>query len=177
MKVRADLTINGSERKTLLVSSPSEPEDHVAHRLAAFILFWDYEPILDASVKTPALADYEFLPDLVALDAGGEIVLWVECGSVTMNKLTKITRRLPRARLVVIKETERQASELRRDLDAGFDRPEKVEILAWPGKTYKEWAQAVIAKSDKTEAFGEASGNLLNVVLNEAMFVVEFKRF
>jgi hypothetical protein len=177
MKIRAELSVNGSERKTLLVSGPSEPDDHLAHRLAAFILFWDYEPILDASVKTPALADYEFLPDLIGLDAGGEAVLWVECGSVTMNKLTKITRRLPRARLVVMKETERQAAELRRDLVAGFDRPEKVEILAWPEKSYKDWARVVAAKADKTEAFGEASGHLLNVVINEAMVVVEFKSF
>lgn len=177
MKIRADLSVNGGERRTLLVSGPSEPDDHLAHRLAAFILFWDYEPILDASVKTPALADYEFLPDLLGLNAGGEAVLWVECGSVTMNKLTKITRRLPRARLVVMKETERQAAELRRDLIAGFDRPEKVEILAWPDKSYKDWARAAAAKADKTEVFGEASGHMLNVVMNEAMFVVEFKSF
>lgn len=177
MKIRADLSINGGERKVLLVSGPSEPDDHLAHRLAACILFWDAEPILDASVKTPALADYEFLPDLIGLNAAGEAVLWVECGSVTMNKLTKITRRLPRARLVIMKETERQASELRRDLLASFDRPEKVEILAWPDKTYKEWARAVAAKSDKTEVFGEASGHMINVVMNEAMFVIEFKSF
>ncbi|MDE2141813.1 MAG: YaeQ family protein [Elusimicrobia bacterium] len=177
MKVRAELNINGGERKVLLVSGQSEPDDHLAHRLAACILFWDAQPILDASVKTPALADYEFLPDLIGLNDAGEIVLWVECGSVTTNKLTKITRRLPRARLVIMKETERQASELRRDLDASFDRPEKVEILAWPDKSYKEWAKAVTAKSDKTEAFGEAGGHLINVVMNEAMFVVEFKSF
>jgi hypothetical protein len=177
VKIRADLSINGGERKVLLVSGPSEPDDHLAHRLAACILFWDAEPILDASVKTPALADYEFLPDLIGLNAAGEAVLWVECGSVTMNKLTKITRRLPRARLVIIKETERQAGELRRDLLASFDRPEKVEILAWPGQTYKQWSRAVSEKSDKTEAFGDASGHMINVVLNEAMFVVEFKSF
>jgi uncharacterized protein YaeQ len=174
MKIRAELNVNGSERRTLLVSGPSEPDDHLAHRLAAYILFWDYEPILDASVKTPALADFEFLPDLIGLNPAGEAVLWVECGSVTMNKLTKLTRRLPRARIVVIKETERQAAELRRDLLAGFDRPEKVEILAWPDKSYKAWAAAV---SDKAAVFGEASGHMINVVMNDAMYVVEFKSF
>jgi hypothetical protein len=175
VKIRANLNVNGGERRVLLVSGQSEPDDHLAHRLAATILFWDYEPILDASVKTPALADYEFLPDLLGLNAAGEAVLWVECGSVTMNKLTKITRRLPRARLVVMKETERQAAELRRDLEAGFDRPEKVEILAWPGTTYKEWAAAVAGHADKTEVFGEASGLMINAVMNDAMFVIEFK--
>ena len=174
MKIRADLTINGAFRKPLLVCGPSEPEDHLAHRLAAYILFWDFEPILDAGVKTPALANFEFLPDLFAVDAGGEATLWVECGSVTMNKLTKVTRRMPRTRLVVIKENEREAARLRKDLAEQFDRPEKVEILAWPDQTYKEWARVV---GEKTEVFGESSHHMINAVVNETPFVVEFQSF
>jgi len=172
VNIRADLNINGGARKPFLSIGPSEPADHLAHRLAAYILFWDYAPILDAGAKTPALAAFEFLPDLIAVDAAGEASLWVECGTVTLHKLTKITRRLPRARLVVMKESERAASRLRDILNEQFDRPEKVEILAWPEKTYAQWAAAV---SDKTEAFGEASGLMMNLVMNEAMFVVEFK--
>ena len=174
MNIRADLSINGSVRKPFLSIGPSEPADHLAHRLASYILFWDYDPILDASTKTPALAAFEFLPDLLAVDAAGEATLWVECGTVTMHKLTKITRRMPRARLVIMKENEREACQLRKALDEQFDRPEKVEILAWPEKTYKQWAAAV---SDRTEAFGEASGLMMNLVLNETMFVVEFKSY
>lgn len=174
MNIRADLNINSGERKPFFSMGPNEAEDHVAHRLAAYILFWDYEPILDASTKTPALNNFEFLPDLIAVDPAGEATLWVEVGSVTMNKLTKVTRRMPRARLVVLKETEREAELLRRTLDDQFDRPEKVEILAWPDKTYKQWLAAV---KDRTEAFGEVSGNMMNLVLNEQMFVIDFKRF
>ncbi len=174
MNIRADLNINGGARKPFLSIGPSEPADHLAHRLAAYILFWDYAPILDASTKTPALAAFEFLPDLLAVDDAGEAALWVECGTVTLHKLTKITRRMPRARLVVMKESEREAARLREILNEQFDRPEKVEILAWPEKTYKQWAAAV---SDKTEAVGEASGLLMNLVMNETIFVVEFKSY
>ena len=174
MNIRAELNINGSERTLRLVAGPNEPEDHLAHRLAAYILFWDHEPVLDASVKIPALANFEFLPDLIAFDPAGETTLWVECGSVTMHKLTKVTRRMPRARLVVIKENEREAARLRKELTEQFDRPEKVEILAWPGQSYKDWFKAV---TDKTAAFGEASGHMINAVVNDAPFVVEFKPF
>jgi hypothetical protein len=174
MNIRANLTINETERKPFFSMGPNEPADHVAHRLAAYILFWDYEPILDASTKTPALNNFEFLPDLLAVDPAGEATLWVECGSVTMNKLTKVTRRMPRARLAILKETEREAAQLRKSLDEQFDRPEKVEILAWPDKTYKQWLAAV---KDRTEAFGEVSGNMMNLVLNETMFVVDFKKY
>ena len=91
-----------------------------------------------------------------------------------MHKLTKITRRMPQARLVIMKETERDATRLRKDLDAQFDRPEKVEILAWPGDAFKQWVRLV---ADRTEAFGEASGHMINAVVNEVPVLVEFKPY
>lgn len=174
MKIRCDLTFNGETRKPYLVSGPSEPDDHLAHRIAAFILFWKDNAMVDATTNTPALANFEFLPDLLAVNDAGEATVWIECGTVTMNKLTKVTRRMPRARIVIMKENERAAQDLRRDLDAQFDRPERVEILAWPGNTYKEWAQAV---GDSIEAFGDADGRSINAVVNEKIMVIEFKLY
>lgn len=174
MKIRAELTFNGETRKPYLVSGPSEPDDHLAHRIAAYILFWKDNPTLDATVKTPALANFEFLPDLLAVDDAGEATVWIECGTVTMNKLTKVTRRMPRARIVIMKENERSAQQLREDLDHQFDRPERIEILAWPGDSYKQWAKTV---GDTLEAFGEADGHSINGVVNGEMVVVEFKKF
>lgn len=173
MKIRCDLHINDGSRKPYLVSGPNEPDEHLAHKLAAYILFWDYEPMLDATAKTPALAQFEFVPDLLGLDEGGGLKLWVECGTVTRHKLTKITRRAPGCRIVVMKENEREAARLRSELEEQFDRPERVEILAWPQGCYRQWVRAV---AGKTEAFGETSGQMINAVLNEQMFVVEFLR-
>ena len=174
MKIRGDLSINGESRRPFLVTGPNELDAHLAHKLAAYILFWSYDPLLDASAKTPALAAFEFMPDLIGLDDAGEIVLWVECGTTTMHKLTKVTRRAPRSRVVVLKDNERGAAQLRAELAAQFDRPERVEVLAWPDGQFKAWCAAV---TEKTEAFGEASGLMMNLVLNETMFVVEFKPF
>ena len=174
MKIRAELTINGTTRKPFLVSGPSEPDDHLAHRIAAYVLFWNDEPTLDATTKTPALVNFEFLPDLLAVNAAGEATLWIECGTVTMNKLTKVTRRMPQARIVIMKETERTAAQLRKDLQDQFDRPERIEILAWPENSYKQWAEMV---GDSIEAFGEADGRTINAVVNERMMVVDFKSF
>jgi hypothetical protein len=174
VKIRGDLTINGESRRPFLVTGPNELDAHLINKLAAYILFWSYDPLLDASAKTPALAAFEFLPDLLGLDAAGEAALWVECSTTTMHKLTKITRRAPRARIVVLKENERGAAQLRAELDASFDRPERVEVLAWPDGQFKAFCAAV---TEKTEAFGEASGHMMNLVLNETMFVVEFKLF
>ncbi|MBI4061289.1 MAG: YaeQ family protein [Elusimicrobia bacterium] len=174
MKIRCELTFNGETRKPYLVSGPSEPDDHLAHRIAAYILFWNDAPMVDATTRTPALANFEFLPDLLAVDSAGEAKLWIECGTVTMHKLTKVTRRMPKCRIVIIKETERAAADLRRDLLDQFDRPERVEILAWPGNSYKEWARTV---GDSMEAFGESDGRSINGVVNEQMVVTEFKTY
>lgn len=174
MKIRSDLHINGGARKPYLVGGPNEPDYHVAHRLGAYILFWDAEPMLDATQKTPALAAFEFVPDLLALDDDGSAKLWVECGTITLHKLTKITRRAPHCRIVVIKESEREAVRLRKELLDQFDRPERVEIFAWPDGDFKRWTAVV---SEKTEAYGESNGRMINAVVNETPLVVEFNSF
>jgi len=146
----------------------------MALKLAGFLLYWDYNPIVDASVKTPALANFEFLPDVVALDEGGAVTLWVECGSVTMNKLTKLIRRLPHARVVVMKETPREALRLRSEITQELDKPERIEIIAWPDDQFKDW---VAYLGEKIEVFGEAGGLSINAVVNDHMVVTEFNKF
>ena len=80
MNLRCALHVNGGERKLHLALGPNEKEEHLALKLAACLLFWDLEPIVDASPKHPALLGQEYLPDVLAVDAAGEAVLWVDCG-------------------------------------------------------------------------------------------------
>jgi len=178
VKIRCDLHVNGGNKKLLLVAGPSETEDHLALKLAAFLMFWEQDPIINPSVKTPFLASYEFLPDLIALDAGGDCKLWVECGTATMHKMTKLTRRLPNARIVVLKENERGAVRLRADVAELFkdqpDRAEKVEIWAWQGGSFKDWARAL---GEKTEVYGEAGELSINAVVNDTPVAVDFKTY
>lgn len=173
MKIRCDLHVNGGSRKLLLVPGPNEPPSHLALKLAAYLLFWDQEPIVDASTKTPALAQYEFLPDVVCLDDAGDIKLWVECGTATMHKLSKLIRRLPvgRGRIVVLKETARDAQRLRREVDEQLEKAHRVEILFWPGTSFQDWLRAI---GEKTEVYGEASERMINAVVNEQPVLAEF---
>lgn len=175
MRLRCDLNVNGGSRKLVLMTGPNELDSHLPLKLAACLLFWDQEPIVDASTKTPALANYDFLPDVVALDDSGAIKLWVECGSTTLNKLTKLCRRVPegQGRIVVLKETLRDAQRLRRDVEAQLDKPHRVEILYWPESSFSAWCAAL---SEKAEVFGEASESMINAVVNETPVCVEFGR-
>jgi uncharacterized protein YaeQ len=172
VKLRCELAVNGGERKLLICQGVNEADDHPALKLAAYLMYWDSEPLLDASPKLPALAAFDFLPDLIALDDAGDIKLWVECGSTTMNKLQKLTRRVPlgRGRIVVLKTNERDARRLREELDAAHDKAERIEIFAWPGGSFKDWLSAV---GERTEVFGEASEGSLNAVVNERVFAVD----
>jgi hypothetical protein len=174
MKIRCDLHVNGENRKLLLVPGPNELGERLALKLAGFLLFWTFDPKVDASIKTPALAQFEFLPDLVGLDDGGEIVLWVDCQTTTMNKLSKLTRRLPRARLVVLKEDERGAARLRADVEAGIDRPQRIEILSFPGTGFREWFGFL---GEKAEVYGDSTERLINVVVNGHPVAADFKAF
>ena len=174
MKLRCDLHVNGSERKLLIVQGPNEPEEHLSLKLAACLLFWGFSPVIDANAKTPALARYDFLPDALGLDEAGDIVLWVECGSTTMNKLDKLTRRMSRGRIVVLKTAAREAQRLRLDCDAQLNKPERVEIYCWPGSSFREWASAV---GESAEIFGESSERSINAVVNEKVFNVDLERY
>jgi hypothetical protein len=174
MKLRCDLHVNGDNRKLLLVPGPNEQASRLALKLAAYLLFWGYDPKVDASNKTPALGRFEFLPDLVGLDEAGEISLWVDCQTTTMNKLNKLTRRIPRGRIVVLKEDERGAARLRSGAAEQVDRPEKVEILAFPGARFQEWTSVV---GEKTEVFGESTERLINVVVNGHPLALDIAAF
>lgn len=174
MRLRCDLHINGGARKLVLATGPNDKDELLALKLAACLFFWDHEPKMDASVKTPALAQYEFLPDLIALNEGGEITLWLECGTATMHKLGKLIRRLPYGRIVVLKEDERGAKRLRADCEANLDKPARVEILAFPDGAFRKWASCL---DEKTEVFGEATERMLNGVVNEHPLLIELNSY
>lgn len=144
-------------------------------KLAAYLLFWDAEPVVDPSPNHPALLGQEFVPDLLAANEAGEASLWVECGKSTVNKLSKVTRRFRRARLVALLPGERDALRLRGVLqDELEDKAGLVEILAWPEGTFREWFSAL---ADRVEVYGEAGGLNLNLTVNEHPMAVDLKKF
>ena len=129
--------------------------------------------MVDAGPKHPALLGQEYIPDLMALNEAGEVSLWVECGKTTINKLAKVSRRFRWARLVVLKETEREALQMREVVDAELGAKAGVEIVAWPAGTFKEWLGAL---ADKVEVYGEAGDLSLNLTVNEHPLAVDLKK-
>ena len=170
MNVRCELNVNGGSRRILLAAKEEETPEHVALRLAAAILFFDGEPALEVGPSDPLVADIGFLPDLLVPDGTGGISVWVECGNVAVNKLTKVARRIKGGRLVILKENPDSGRRMRAVLEAEIRNPEKVEVWAWPRGDFERWTKAI---TESSYVYGEASGASLNLVLNEAAFAVQ----
>lgn len=151
----------------LIAAKDEETPEHVALRLTAALLFFDREPALETSPCDPAVADIGFFPDLMVPDDAGSVAVWIECGNVALNKLTKVARRIRGGRLVIIKESIEAGRRLREVIKKEISKGEKVEVWAWPKEEFARWTAAI---KESNYVFGETSGTALNLVLNETAF-------
>lgn len=152
------------------MAKEEETTEHVALRLAAAILFFDREPALEVGPSHPAVVDVGFYPDLLVANEAGGVDVWIECGNVAVNKLTKVARRLRAARLVVLKESPEDGLRFREVIKKEISKGEKIEVWAWPKEDFRKWTAAL---KESTHVFGEASGKSMNLVLNEVPFDVQ----
>ncbi|MBI5595535.1 MAG: YaeQ family protein [Elusimicrobia bacterium] len=164
------MAVNGGSRVLVLTCIENETPEHLALKLGAYLSLWDAELVLEASGKHPALAGQEFRPDLLGLDAAGEVAVWVECGNTALHKLGKVVRKWPRARVVLFKENEAKAKHLRADLAREGVDAERVEVYCWPGTAFRDWSGLL---SDKVAVFGEAHGVGFNLVVNDQVYATD----
>ena len=170
MTLRCDLNVNGKSRRVLVVAKEEETLEHIALRLTAAILFFDQEPALDVSPSDPMLEDIGFYPDLLVPDGIGGIAVWIECGNLAENKMTKVARRIKEGRMVILKENPEGGRRLREVIKKEVRNGEFIEVWAWPRAEFARWTAAL---KESTYVYGEASGQSLNLVLNEAVFDVQ----
>ena len=171
MNVRCEININEDTRRILLVAKAEETHEHVSLRLASAVLFFRRDPALDIGPTHPAVCDYGFFPDLLAANESGGVGIWIECGNVALNKLTKVARRLEHgARLVILRENPEDGRRLRKILDKEIPRSAEVEILAWPRADFARWTAAV---EDSNTIIGDCTEKSLNLVLNDQLFAVD----
>lgn len=174
MKIRCELMVNDEKRRLVLVPHESETSESLALRLAAIVLFFDDEPAAELSAKHPALAGQEYRPDCVALDEGGRVKLWVEAGKTTANKLDKVTRRYPDARIVVLTAGEHDARRMRQLVDDKVPRSKLLEIWSFRKDDFRQWHDAL---REDTYVIGEANGASLNLVINDVALAVDLVKF
>jgi hypothetical protein len=161
---RCDLHLNGGHRRLIIARGREETFENLALRLAGYVLFWPLDPQVEISPKHPAVAQVEYKPDFLALNAGGELVLWGECGNVSLRKLDKLTRRFPGARIVALKASPAEGRQLRDNLAEEAGRHHRIEILSFQPGDFAPWRDAL---AETTQIFGESDERSLNLVIND----------
>lgn len=103
-RLRLDLTVHNEAqghydaRTTLWVDfRTGESARHVLLKFLAYVLF--YEPDLVVEPKWAGA----YRPDLVAVDQGGAVRRWIECGAVKPRKLLDLLDRHAQAAVEVVK--------------------------------------------------------------------------
>lgn len=170
MRIRCRAHLSGADRLWHLVSVREETFDHLALKLAACLMLHDQDPVSEPSPRHPALQGQDFRPDVMSLDVGGYIRLWLECGQVSLHKIEKVARRFPNARIVALKRTPREARQFRDFLREDAKQAVRAEVWAFPEGRFAEWRNAL---GEDTQVVGEAGERSLNVVVNDHPFVVE----
>ena len=66
MQLRCTLQLGEESKKLVLVSQENETAEHIALKLAAFVLFFGLNPQAEISTKHPAVAGQEFRPDIIS---------------------------------------------------------------------------------------------------------------
>ncbi|PCI39910.1 MAG: hypothetical protein COB53_02325 [Elusimicrobia bacterium] len=169
-KIRADMRVNDDWRKLVFVAIQNETPEHLALKLAAYLSFWKEELTMEASAKHPALAGSPFRPDLLGTNIEGQVSVWIECGKTATNKLEKVLRKWPDAKIVCFKESEFVGRQFRTTVLDEIPRGERVEVYCWKDGGFKEWIDLL---AEKTEIFGEAGGVSFNLVVGESVYVAD----
>ncbi len=172
MQIRCSIQMGEDSRKLVLVSQDTETLEHMALKLAAYLLFYNENPIVGIKSDHPAIGHQEFQPDLLCLNEAGEIKIWIECGNVATHKLDKLIRRNRQARIVVLKSTLHEAQNLRRAFEKNdIKHSNRVEVLTFPEGFGEDWIKAM---AETVEVFGEVSEHSFNLVANLTPFSFNF---
>ena len=172
MKIRCDVNLNGHSEKVILVARPEEKADHLALKLAAYALFLGRATHRRHLLRSSRFGlDGIFVPIFAQglNEAGRRSACGSNAAEVSINKLDKVAKRFPYARIVVLKEKRIPSRALAR---AGF--PEVVRnsgayrnlVLASREPSLR-WLNAL---QEKTELFGETEERSLNLVINDVAY-------
>jgi uncharacterized protein YaeQ len=171
MTIRASIVLGEHTQQLTLFPVLQETDEHVALKLAAYVLFHALQPSFETSLKHPALEGQDYVPDLMAFDLQNRITLWMECGKTTVNKLSKVRKRYRAARVIVLTTQPREGGQQREELER--EGLAGVEIWAFPEGAFRRW-QGLIRESN--DIIGEAAENSLNLVVNNDVFVTDLQR-
>ena len=89
------------DKKIIISKGAHEPEVQVYSKALAYGLFHKKYPTIRVEAR---LEEQRFQPDLCAVGYDGTMLLWVECGKTSIDKIEKLFKKYRQAHFVFIKE-------------------------------------------------------------------------
>lgn len=99
--LRRKLTVRSNGQLLVLIKRREESAEHVIQKALLWAMLLPEHPTLRVEVELPRPSRYK--PDLLALDAADEPLLWGECGEVSVEKLRFLLTRFRRTHFVFSK--------------------------------------------------------------------------
>lgn len=114
--------------KQILEKRGGESQRHIILKTLAYILHHALRPRIEERVLQ-GRGDYK--PDVVVTGESGVITHWIDCGQIAVRKVDDLTRRLPDARIIVVKATVGEMESYAREVAKKVRRADRVEYLAF----------------------------------------------
>ena len=129
-------TFRFGNKKIVFGKMSYEPEFHLYAKVLVYALYHREYPTLRVEAK---LAD-RFQPDLNAIAFDGDMLMWAECGNVSMHKVEKLFKKYRKAHYVFVKE-EKDVPVFKKHLEKvakEISRLPLVDIIIYPPE-FKDW--------------------------------------
>jgi len=157
--------------KIIIGMQVNESIAHVLLKLLAYILFFRERLQLEANLHMDSIP---FVPDLVQLDYELRPRLWVECGECGVNKLHKISVKLPDAEIWVVTPSASSAEQMRDAMVRAELRENRFQILGLDQEMFEEMSRMVQSRNEITWVRGEFDPPNLQFDFNGLWFDAPF---
>lgn len=111
--------------RLFLCKRGGESWQHVAMKVLGWATFYHKEAVIE-----PTTTEH-YRPDVAVFDRHGRPHLWLECGSTTLRKLDRLTRRFPELFPVIIKRSPVELERYAALAASRIQHPERVRYLSW----------------------------------------------
>ena len=112
--------------KLVVAAFNNESGSHIALKLLAYLMFIKKRPRIDED------AGWNVVPDLIARDDSGEIVLWIDCGSVSAKKADTIaTKARDNIDFYVFRRTEREMDQFYKQIQDKVKHLKNVKCISF----------------------------------------------
>jgi uncharacterized protein YaeQ len=132
-----------SER-VFLLKKRGESIEHVVMKWLSYNTF--HHPQLE--IERPI--GHRYKPDLVRFDDHGRLAEWIDCGSISPEKLNRLSRELYSTNVTVVKQTPAELDRYARHVLPNLHSPGNVHFVSFADRLVERIAERLHKKHDAT---------------------------